>query len=1083
MNPRQPAPVRRPLFTTGTLVLLTLMAVGYAFALARFFAGLGAITNLSDRYPWGLWIALKGCCVALAAGGFTTAALVEVFGRPRYRPLLRSAILTAWLCYTMLVLSLLFDLGRYWNIWRPIFWWQGNSVLFEVGICVMAYLAVLTVELAPAWLEGIQQAVARVGRARRRPWLERSLRLARTAVRVALPLFVLAGVVLSCMHQSSFGALMVIAPTKLDPFWYTPLLPLQFLASAIMVGFPMVIVESIASARSLRRPVEMSLLTPLARWIPWFIAVYAGLRLGDLAWRADRLDWLARPTATTALAVELLVGIGLPFCALLARRVRESTGLLFAAALCVVVGVAINRVNVFVVGYTPPHAAHGYFPALGEIAVTVAIVCTIAFLYRLVVTYLPVLTASEPTPRVAGEPLPRVAPTVEWALRGAAAGLLVLFAVVYAVVHEQSIASSQTTRAPASAVVRAPPPTAAPDIARAGRPRDYRTFFFLNDPGLNAAIDDYQPVRFSHRSHDNASRGNCAACHHRHARDGEDRIGIDLVDLHRDLEIHLGPACSACHGDAEQNRPLSCGHCHRRAGEADAPSRPGLLGAYHRQCIGCHQQLGQEVGAPVDCLGCHRRHTPDHRALVQGSGPATGRDATAQCLSCHLQSGREVRRSTHFFRHGRSQPVVGDRRQTPLGPATAGTDLASIDCLVCHDTSDRHRHSDGGLLDPGVDLAAVAARIGRPGRGNCAGCHIWSDGGSDVGHGDLEPLLIQPPADFDVHMGRADMRCQDCHTTVRHQIAGRSLSAPADEGRVTCERCHGGEPHRIAGLLGRHLDRHVAAVACVSCHVPLVARQSPTLIWLDRSQAGRDDPSPLQPDGGFAPEPRLGERPGEQQVPLSGALPDESQVNATLTTYNKRHGLMRWRRNLVPTYGWWDGSRIAHAAGDPIGSAPVILHAPAGDKSDPGSRIWPFQVYGAMQLYDRERRILATPELAAGYWSHSDGSRALADGVAEAGLEHTFQRDFIETRAYTALQHQVVPAERALGCADCHLAENVSCARCHRAATAIEHGPLARRNYPQVERFLDFGALAYDGDPALTGGRLSFSPDNGTPPP
>jgi len=152
-----PHRVTKPFFTFGTVTLLLLMGVGYAFGITRMLLGLGRVTNLDNHSPWGIWISFDVACgVALAAGGFTTAALVDIFGRRRYKALLRPAILTAFLGYLWVAIALSFDLGRYWNIWRPIFNWQGNSVLFEVGMCVTVYLFVLTVEMSPSILEGLK---------------------------------------------------------------------------------------------------------------------------------------------------------------------------------------------------------------------------------------------------------------------------------------------------------------------------------------------------------------------------------------------------------------------------------------------------------------------------------------------------------------------------------------------------------------------------------------------------------------------------------------------------------------------------------------------------------------------------------------------------------------------------------------------------------------------------------------------------------------------------------------------------------------------------------------------------------------
>ena len=191
------------------MTLLIFMGVGFAFGITRMLLGLGTVTNLDNHNPWGIWIAFDVACgVALAAGGFTTAALVDIFGQKKYNALLRPAILTAFLGYLWVAIALSFDLGRYWNIWRPIFNWQGNSVLFEVGMCVTAYLMVLSVEMSPAFLEGLKARIERKewGAALLRK-VEKPILALYAAIKIVLPMFIVAGVVLSFMHQSSLGTL------------------------------------------------------------------------------------------------------------------------------------------------------------------------------------------------------------------------------------------------------------------------------------------------------------------------------------------------------------------------------------------------------------------------------------------------------------------------------------------------------------------------------------------------------------------------------------------------------------------------------------------------------------------------------------------------------------------------------------------------------------------------------------------------------------------------------------------------------------------------------------------------------------
>jgi Ni/Fe-hydrogenase subunit HybB-like protein len=206
-------------------------------------------------------------------------------------------------------------------------------------------------------------------------------------------LFIIAGVVLSCMHQSSLGSLMLVAPTKLHPLWYTPILPLLFLTSAITVGYPMVVFETTLATKSLKLDSEMKLLGPLTRITIILLGLYAALKIGDMIVRGTYIYLLDGTAQSNAYLAEVLLGVLVPWFMLLSDRVCQSRRALFIACTLVVGGVLLNRINVFVVGYTPPVSEAAYFPAVGEILITVGLIACLMFLYRLLVTYLPVLSA------------------------------------------------------------------------------------------------------------------------------------------------------------------------------------------------------------------------------------------------------------------------------------------------------------------------------------------------------------------------------------------------------------------------------------------------------------------------------------------------------------------------------------------------------------------------------------------------------------------------------------------------------------------------------------------------------------------
>jgi len=387
----QAAPVEKKFLTTGVKILFLLFGVGIAVAIYRIFAGLAAVTNLTNQYPWGLWIGVDvSTGVALAAGGFTTAALIHIFWREKYAVLGRPAHLTAMLGYTFVAIGLLFDLGRWYNIWHPLLpsMWQGNSVLFEVGMCVMLYLTVLYIEFLPIVTERF------IGRSPK--WIDAILRFLDRILSKIIWIFIILGVVLSCLHQSSLGNLMVIAPYKMHPLWYTPLLPLLFLVSAIAVGFPMVIFESMWASRSLGRKPEMDVLSSLARMIPVILGLYFIMKVIDLTVRQAWGFMFEGSLQSTMFIIEFFVGIVIPLVILLFEKARRSAKMLFwASFLYIFFGVLINRVNVFFIAYKPQYAVKQYVPSIWEFLVTIGLISALAILYRAFVTIFPILPAHQ----------------------------------------------------------------------------------------------------------------------------------------------------------------------------------------------------------------------------------------------------------------------------------------------------------------------------------------------------------------------------------------------------------------------------------------------------------------------------------------------------------------------------------------------------------------------------------------------------------------------------------------------------------------------------------------------------------------
>jgi Ni/Fe-hydrogenase subunit HybB-like protein len=367
-------------FTFWKAVLALVLAAGTVATVLRFTQGLGASTRLSDAFPWGLWIGFDVMCgVMLAAGGFTLTATVYIFNLKRFKPIVRPTVLTAFLGYLLVVIALLFDLGRGYRIWHPLVMWNPRSVMFEVAWCVTLYTTVLSLEFAPVIFERLR--------------LEKLLRIQHA---ISIPL-VIAGVMLSTLHQSSLGSLYLIVPEKLHPYWYTPILPVLFFSSAICVGLAMTIFESSMSARHFGKQLEMPLLISLGRSLLVGLIVYSVLRFQDLFERGA-LKLVARGGYETGLfLLEVTLGLLLPIGLLLIPKVRESSSGLYLSSVLVVLGFVTNRMNVAITGMEASAGVH-YFPKWTEWAVTASIIGAGFAVFALAVKYLPIFTVEEARP-------------------------------------------------------------------------------------------------------------------------------------------------------------------------------------------------------------------------------------------------------------------------------------------------------------------------------------------------------------------------------------------------------------------------------------------------------------------------------------------------------------------------------------------------------------------------------------------------------------------------------------------------------------------------------------------------------------
>lgn len=375
----QHAPVGGPLFTRVFAIALVFAGIGAWVLSQRFLYGLGAVSNMSDGYPWGIWITydvLVG--TAIGCGGYAMALLVYIFNKGEYHPLVRSAVMTSLFGYALAGASIFVDIGRYWNmlnVFKPSLM-NFNSVLLEVALCIAAYVGILFLEFFPTFIE------ARGGPGAARGYNK------------IMFVLVAIGVLLPTMHQSSLGTLMVISGNKLSPLWQSGLLPFYNVITAILMGFGIVIFESYLSAVAFKRPFETRLLSKLAGVIPGLLIVYLVVRWADLL-LSGALGSAFSGVAGLMFWVENLLFVAA--LALLLPAARRANGKsLCRASFVLLLGCAVLKFNMYIVGFQPAPGWR-YFPSVPEIMVTVAIVAVEIMAYLIFVKKLPVLATPEHT--------------------------------------------------------------------------------------------------------------------------------------------------------------------------------------------------------------------------------------------------------------------------------------------------------------------------------------------------------------------------------------------------------------------------------------------------------------------------------------------------------------------------------------------------------------------------------------------------------------------------------------------------------------------------------------------------------------
>jgi len=362
------------------------LLIGGLLILIRLAAGLGQVTAMNDGYPWGLWIAFDVVTgTALACGGYAVALLVYVMNNGKYHPMVRPAVLTSALGYTLAGMGVGLDVGRWWTIWRvPIFFWHWNlnSVLLEVALCIMSYMFVLWIELSPAFLEKARRA----GPPKVRALAGRLL----PTVNKALLWVIALGILLPTMHQSSLGSLMLIAGPRLHPLWNTGWLPLLFLLSCIGMGYAAVVFEGALSAWMFKREPEREMLAGLGKAIIPLIAAYLALRIVDLGVRGQIGALFGFDLYSVMTLLEFVLFIAaIVMLASDARRRRLST--LFRAAMLLMLAGSLYRFDTYLVAFRPG-AQWSYFPSVTEMLITFGLVSGEILVYIVIVKLFPIIT-------------------------------------------------------------------------------------------------------------------------------------------------------------------------------------------------------------------------------------------------------------------------------------------------------------------------------------------------------------------------------------------------------------------------------------------------------------------------------------------------------------------------------------------------------------------------------------------------------------------------------------------------------------------------------------------------------------------
>lgn len=378
---------KAPILTPAFFIVASIVVAGVAVMIYRYFAGIGAVSNLSNGYPWGVWLSYDVATgSAIACGGYALAVTVYVMNNFKYHSMVRSAVLASMFGYCLAGLSVMVDIGRYWNSYSFFIpeRMNPNSALFEVALCIMAYCVVLILEYVPAVFERFSELDST-----KHPKLVEFGKKCYAKLDKALFAIVALGCTLPTMHQSSLGTLYILMGYKLDPLWQTAFLPLLFLSNAYLMGFAITCFETVLSTRLLRRPFEKEIVD-LSKVIPFVVLFWFVVRMYSVTINGGWANAFTISVESVWFWLELIFVLVPALMIWFCRYARSESGI-FLVGMLLLIGGGMYRIGVYNVGFNPGDEWATYFPSILEFFITLSLIAVEVLGYMVLVKLTPVL--------------------------------------------------------------------------------------------------------------------------------------------------------------------------------------------------------------------------------------------------------------------------------------------------------------------------------------------------------------------------------------------------------------------------------------------------------------------------------------------------------------------------------------------------------------------------------------------------------------------------------------------------------------------------------------------------------------------